>query len=101
MSKSANFCDGKKGENEKMNSKEKKRIIQALQVLKEVCSKYENCRDCPCRSRDNYNLGDTGSSCALLSCTPESYQIIDLKEEETWHAFKNSSRGKDGNEGEE
>ena len=89
MSKSANFCDVKKGENEKMNNKEKERIIQALQVLKEVCTKYENCQDCPCRSRDSYNLEGGGCSCAITSCTPESYRIVDLSEEDKWHAFKN------------
>lgn len=53
-------------------------IINALQVIKDVCNKNEKCVMCPLRSR--------GVGCTLMNTFPNQWEI--KNNETNWRAFK-------------
>lgn len=48
-------------------------IIEALQVIQDVCREYDTCDDCPCSHQKTGN-------CIIGEFTPENWEIVnDLK----------------------
>lgn len=56
-------------------------ILKALNVIKTVCKKHDNCKTCPLRL-------DNVSSACFLYCTPNPPSTWNLNYADNWRAFR-------------
>ena len=62
---------------------ERNRLIDALNVIKEECSKYYRCSDCPLRF-----VSDSGACCSFGKEDPNKWNIKEKEKGDPWRAFK-------------
>lgn len=62
-----------------MEKERKQKILDALELIKNICVENPNCEKCP--------LGTCYSNCNILRVRPQDWNLSVLPEE-TWRAFK-------------
>lgn len=66
-----------------MGVEERNRLIDALNVIKEECSKHCCCGECPLRL-----VNDNGTYCSFGKKDPDKWDIKEKEKVDTWRAFR-------------
>jgi hypothetical protein len=76
---SGNTLQGRKRRWKKLSRKENEKLIDALYLIREICSRHSVCTDCPI-----YNDGH--NQCELMMRKPYAWDLTD-EIDDNWRAF--------------